>query len=270
MSKCYKLFCEQYPDTYKQILSVYKDTVALGNAEKTVAQRQQLFHSTSKRFTQLFNSVAKCHAFEGAFLLAGSVVNQDGGIGYMHTTPSAENFFLERCRADEDEMVGHFKAHIYSRSSLAMVAEAFDGGKEPQDPCAEYVLSLNYIANSLFSLVGRGCNWASGRLFPWKNLPKNLAKSSIVCYNFPDNVLFPGEERQPRPKGGSKGISDLTLAECGTLIAALTDKSKHGLHFVVKPDLHGSPIIYGAPPDTDSKHAFAKRMYANLKCDRHG
>ncbi|KAI6004800.1 hypothetical protein EDD15DRAFT_2359662 [Pisolithus albus] len=135
MSKCYKLFCKQYPDTYKQILSVYKDTMALGNAEKTVAQRQQLFHSTSKRFTQLFNSVAKCHAFEGAFLLAGSVVNQDGGIGYMHTTPSAENFFLEQCHADEDEMVGHFKAHIYSRSSPAMVAEAFDSGKEPQDPC---------------------------------------------------------------------------------------------------------------------------------------
>ncbi|KIK12778.1 hypothetical protein PISMIDRAFT_69945, partial [Pisolithus microcarpus 441] len=103
-----------------------------------------------------------------------------------------------------------------------------------------------------------------------------LAKSSIVCYNFPDNVLFPGEERQPRPKSGSKGISDLALAECGTLIAALTDKSKHGLHFVVKPDVHDalyysrSPVIYGAPPDPESKHSFAKRMYANLKCDRNG
>ncbi|KIK16805.1 hypothetical protein PISMIDRAFT_15592 [Pisolithus microcarpus 441] len=332
MSKCYKLFCEQFPDTYRQILAVYKDTVVLGNAEKTVAQRQQLFHSTSKRFVQLFNSIAKCHAFEGAFLLAGSVINQDGGIGYMHTTPGAENFFLERCHADEDEMVGHFKAHIYSRSSLAMVAEAFDSGKEPQDPsemkdqsnkrfhcpsssttddagpsemkdesrrqfqgCSSATDSVNTCTveqSTLDSeergdhgrlrtllvqaLMERGCNWASGRLFPWKNLPKSLAKSSIVCYNFPDKVLFPSEERQPCPKSGSKGISDLTLAECGTLIAALTDKSKHGLRFVVKPDLHDalyysrSPVIYGAPLDPDLKHAFAKRMYANLKCDRHG
>ncbi|KIK20358.1 hypothetical protein PISMIDRAFT_39028, partial [Pisolithus microcarpus 441] len=258
----YKLFCEQFPDTYRQILAVYKDTVVLGNAEKTIAQCQQLFHSTSKRFVQLFNSIAKCHTFEGVFLLAGSVVNQDGGIGYMHTTPGAENFFLEWCHADKDEMVGHFKAHIYSRSSLAMVVEVFDS--------TEYVLLLNYIANSLFSLVERRCNWASGRLFPWKNLLKSLAKSSIICYNFPDKVLFPGEERQPCPKSGSKGISDLTLVECSTLIATLTDKSKHGLHFIVKPDLHGSPVIYGAPLDPDLKHAFAKRMYANLKCNHHG
>ncbi|KIK11681.1 hypothetical protein PISMIDRAFT_19328 [Pisolithus microcarpus 441] len=316
MSKCYKLFCEQFPDMYKQILAVYKDTVILGNTDKTVAQRQQLFLNTSKRLVQLFNSVAKCHAFEGAFLLAGSIVNQDGGLGYMHTTPNAENFFLERCRADEDEMVGHFKAHIYSRSSLTIVAEAFDSGKQHQGPSAtkddgnkrsqrapqtdvDDTEPFELIDKShkqfqgsplskdgenpctveqstmdseergdhgrlrtllVQALIERGCNWASGRLFPWKNLPKNLARSSVVCYNFPDNVLFP----------------DLTLAECGILIAALTDKSKDGLHFVVKPDAHDalyysqSPIIYGTPPDSDSKHAFAKRMYANLKCDRNG
>ncbi|KIK14924.1 hypothetical protein PISMIDRAFT_16908 [Pisolithus microcarpus 441] len=135
MSKCYKLFCEQFPDMYKQILAMYKDTVVLGKADKTVAQHQHLFHNTSKRLVQLFNSVAKCHAFEGAFLLAGSVVNQDGDLGYMHMTPGAENFFLECCRADEDEMVGHFKAHIY-RSSLTIVAEVFDSDKQHQGPSA--------------------------------------------------------------------------------------------------------------------------------------
>ncbi|KIK13444.1 hypothetical protein PISMIDRAFT_17980 [Pisolithus microcarpus 441] len=156
MSKCYKLFCKQFPDTYKQILAVYKDTVILGNTDKTVAQCQQLFHNTSKQLVQLFNSIAKCHAFEGAFLLAGSVINQDGGLGYMHTTPNAENFFLEWCHADEDKM------------------------------------------------------------------------------------------------------------------------STDGLHFVVKLDAHDalyyswSPVIYGTPPDSDLKHAFAKRMYANLKCDHNG
>ncbi|KIK23452.1 hypothetical protein PISMIDRAFT_10935 [Pisolithus microcarpus 441] len=332
MSKCYKLFCEQFPDTYKQILAMYKDTVVLGNADKTVAQRQHLFHNTSKQLMQLFNSVAKCHAFEGAFLLAGSVVNQDGGLGYMHTTPGAENFFLERCCADEDEMVGHFKVHIY-RSSLTIVTEAFDSDKRHQGPSAtkdginkhsqgapqtdvvddtepselideshkrfqgspltkdgenpctveqstmdsEECSDHRHLQTLLVqALIECGCNWASGRLFPWKNLPKNLVRSSIVCYNFPDNVLFPGEEQQPHPKSRSKGILDLTLAECGILIAALTDKSKDGLHFMVKPDAHDalyysrSPVIYGAPPDSDSKYAFTKRMYANLKCDCNG
>ncbi|KAI5983166.1 hypothetical protein EDC04DRAFT_1751465 [Pisolithus marmoratus] len=34
MSKCYKLFCGQSLDTYKQILATYKDIVVLANADK--------------------------------------------------------------------------------------------------------------------------------------------------------------------------------------------------------------------------------------------
>ncbi|KAI6115885.1 hypothetical protein F5141DRAFT_1212476 [Pisolithus sp. B1] len=335
MSKGYKLFCEQFLDTYKQILVVYKDTMVLGNGDKAVAQHQQLFYSVSKQFVQLFNSVANCHAFKGPFLLAGSVINQDGSIGYMHTTPSAKNNDVTLMKMKWWDTL----RHTYT--------EAFDGGKQPHDlsgmkdqsnkhthhtsstdgansagpskmkdeshrqfqgsssakdgenmcmveqstldseeqgdhghlrtllvqTLSTSSFLLHYIAYSLFLLVEHRCNWASGRLFPWKNLPKSLARSSIICYNFPDNILFPSEEQQPCPKSGSKGISDLTLVECRTLIAALTDKSKHGLCFMVKPDMHDalyyswSPVIYGAPLDSDSKHASAKRMYANLKCD---
>ncbi|KIK14923.1 hypothetical protein PISMIDRAFT_16907 [Pisolithus microcarpus 441] len=45
---------------------------------------------------------------------------------------------------------------------------------------------------------------------------------------------------------------------------------------MVKPDAHDalyysqSPVIYGAPPDSNSKYAFAKQMYANLKCNPNG
>ncbi|KAI6038107.1 hypothetical protein EDC04DRAFT_2604295 [Pisolithus marmoratus] len=45
---------------------------------------------------------------------------------------------------------------------------------------------------------------------------------------------------------------------------------------MVKLDAHDalyyarSPVIYGAPPESDLKHAFSKRMYANLKCDCDG
>ncbi|KAI6012304.1 hypothetical protein BKA83DRAFT_4500789 [Pisolithus microcarpus] len=35
-------------------------------------------------------------------------------------------------------------------------------------------------------------------------------------------------------------------------------------------DVWYSPVIYGAPPDPESIHSFAKRMYANLKCDHNG
>ncbi|KAF9233116.1 hypothetical protein BU15DRAFT_80471 [Melanogaster broomeanus] len=58
--------------------------------------------------------------------MAGSVINQDGGLGHTFTTPGAENFFHEHCRADSNEIIGHFKAHIYNKSSLTMVSQAFN------------------------------------------------------------------------------------------------------------------------------------------------
>ena len=61
--------------------------------------------------------------------MAGNIVNQDASLGYVYTTPGAENvslciywyltdiylakqFFLERCHADPDTIVGHLKTHI--------------------------------------------------------------------------------------------------------------------------------------------------------------
>lgn len=82
-----------------------------------------------------------------------------------------------------------------------------------------------------YHTVKVGCKWAASKLFPWKNLPRKLAKSGVVCYNYLDNVLFPGEEQQSHSKGGLKGISDLTLSKCSTLIAVLGDTSKDRLYF---------------------------------------
>ncbi|KIJ58398.1 hypothetical protein HYDPIDRAFT_102742, partial [Hydnomerulius pinastri MD-312] len=112
MSKCYRSFRQEFPDTWQEILATYDEADALGDMDKTVAQRQQLFHKMSTKFAQSFAAMAKSHAFEGAFVMAGSVVNQDGGLGFAFNTPGAENFFTERCRADSDEMIGHLKAHI--------------------------------------------------------------------------------------------------------------------------------------------------------------
>ncbi|KAI6119024.1 hypothetical protein EDD16DRAFT_1519579 [Pisolithus croceorrhizus] len=243
MSKCYKLFCKQFLDTYKQILVVYNDTVVLGNGDKAVAQHQQLFYSMSKQFVQLFNSVANCHVFEGAFLLAGSVINQDGSIGYMHTTPSTKNYS--------------------SRSSLAIIAEAFDGSNQPHDLSGMKDQSNKHTHHTSST---DGANNAG----PSKMKGSSSAKDGEI------HVWLSRALWIQRSRSGSKGISDLILAECRTLIAALTDKSKHGLCFMVKPDMYDalyyswSPVIYGAPLDSDSKHASAKRMYANLKCDHLG
>ena len=70
-------------------------------------------------------------------------------------------------------------------------------------------------------------------------MPPKLAKSSVVCYNFPDTVMLPSKEQQPRTKAGLKGISDLSLTECSALIAAFSDTSKDGLRFELVPKKRG-------------------------------
>ncbi|KIJ57799.1 hypothetical protein HYDPIDRAFT_103826, partial [Hydnomerulius pinastri MD-312] len=275
MSKCYRSFRQEFPDTWQEILATYDEADALGDMDKTVAQRQQLFHKMSTKFAQSFAAMAKSHAFEGAFVMAGSVVNQDGGLGFAFNTPGAENFFTERCRADSDEMIGHLKAHIYNKSSLATVAQAFDDDNQQEGPPTKKEADDDDNAPECSS-DKVGCKWASGKLFPWKGLPAKLAKSGIVCYNYPGLASLPGEERQRKPKGGSKGISDLTLAECSILVNALSDTSGDGLHFKHVPELKADlmasriPVIHGAAPDHNSPLAHAKRMFSNLKCDHKG
>ena len=83
-----------------------------------------------------------------------------------------------------------------------------------------------------------GLKFASQKLFPWKSLPGQLVSNMLVMYNWPADVIFPGEER--RGKGSSKGISDLTLAECSKLIGALTDTSSNRLSIQYVPKMKGT------------------------------
>ncbi|KIK23753.1 hypothetical protein PISMIDRAFT_10713 [Pisolithus microcarpus 441] len=62
--------------------------------------------------------------------MAGSIVNQDASLGYAYTTPGAEDFFMERCHTDTDAIIGHFKAHIYNRLSLAHATEVFHADRK--------------------------------------------------------------------------------------------------------------------------------------------
>jgi len=67
-------------------------------------------------------------------------------------------------------------------------------------------------------------------------LPR-LASSGLVLVNWPDGVMFPGEER--RSCTMPKGISDLTLAECSKLLAAMNDIGESRLHIRSVPHLKG-------------------------------
>ncbi|KAI5987242.1 hypothetical protein EDD15DRAFT_2174002 [Pisolithus albus] len=110
--KCYELFKKEYSDTWQEILIKFEESTQYTETGKTVAQRQQLFNKSAKRFTQSLVALLKAHGIEAALVMAGSIVNQDASLGYAYTTPGAEDFFMERCHADTDAIIGHFKAHI--------------------------------------------------------------------------------------------------------------------------------------------------------------
>ena len=102
-------------------------------------------------------------------------------------------------------------------------------------------LSCTYFHNHLMLLKESfGLKFASQKLFPWKSLPGQLASSMLVMYNWPADVIFPGEEHR------GKGISDLMLAECSKLIAGLTDTSSSKLYIWHLPKMKGmASFSYG-------------------------
>jgi len=64
--------------------------------------------------------------------------------------------------------------------------------------------------------------------------PQKLGQHTLICVNWPNAVLFPGQECVSRSK--PKGISDLTIPECMQDVAALQDSGPHRLHFKFKPN----------------------------------
>jgi len=64
----------------------------------------------------------------------------------------------------------------------------------------------------------------------------HLASSGLVLVNWPEGVMFLGEE--PTSYSMPKGISDLSHLECSKLTAALNDPSKNSLH--IRRVLHKS------------------------------
>ncbi|KIM54151.1 hypothetical protein SCLCIDRAFT_31332 [Scleroderma citrinum Foug A] len=300
--KCYELFKKRYPDTWQGILAKFEESVQYTEMGKTFGHWQQLFNRSVKQFTQLFAALLKAHSIEAAFVMAGGIVNQDASLGYVYTTPGAEDFFMQRCRADDNAIIGHFKAHIYNQLSLTCVTEVLhtnksdikgkgkgketDRGQDVVDLTSDYDGPVpdngsderedhNLVKKLLSALVeSHGQTWADGKLFPWKQLPQKLGQHALICVNWPNAVLFPGQECLSHTK--PKGISDLTIPECLQVIAVLRDSGPHKLHFKLDPnsksDLLASkrPVIIGAPPLHDSESLKVKRIFYNGKVDYEG
>ncbi|KAG2096050.1 uncharacterized protein F5147DRAFT_778412 [Suillus discolor] len=78
------------------------------------------------------------------------------------------------------------------------------------------------IMGGLTALVASVSGTLRGRTqndFPWKTLPKELARLGCCLVNYPNKTLMPGETRPTLSR--SKGIHDLTLPHRINLVNAL-------------------------------------------------
>ncbi|KAG2750876.1 hypothetical protein P692DRAFT_20728477, partial [Suillus brevipes Sb2] len=110
--KCYEKFKDTFPDTYQDILSKHEEVALLSSSPQTIAQRGQAFQKHYRSVTSILESGSARFGFEAAVVLCGKVVNEDGSLGHSYNTPGAGGFWEMRCRASDDMIIGHLKAHV--------------------------------------------------------------------------------------------------------------------------------------------------------------
>ncbi|KAG1843040.1 hypothetical protein F4604DRAFT_1689634 [Suillus subluteus] len=288
-TQCYDKFKEAYPDSYQDLLSMHEEAALLGSSTQTIAQRRQGFQKHYRRVIQILESASAKSGFEAAIVLCGKVVNEDGSLGHSYCTPGAAGFWQTRCRASDDAIIGHIKAHVYNISSLAAVDEVFhddahsnpltphstsnDGRDQSQAPEGRDD-GLKWVKLELIKQVaqlGGKCAWDKN--FPWKGMSSALADANLCIRGYPAHkCLLPGEAHNENSK--NKGIGALTQKEIAVLVEAL----KSGTMQVVKVDkAHRAsvmaserPVITGIAPPSDCPHAGARRLFINGDTDYHG
>ncbi|KAG1840054.1 hypothetical protein F4604DRAFT_1690916 [Suillus subluteus] len=288
-TQCYDKFKKAYPDSYQDLLSMHEEAALLGSSTQTIAQRGQGFQKHYRRVIQILESASAKSGFEAAIVLCGKVVNEDGSLGHSYCTPGAAGFWQTRCRASDDAIIGHIKAHVYNISSLAAVDEVFhddahsdpltphstpnDGRDQSQAP-EGWDDGLKWVKLELIKQVaqlGGKCAWDKN--FPWKGMSSALADANLCIRGYPAHkCLLPGEAHNENSK--NKGIGALTQKEIAVLMEAL----KSGMMQVVKVDkAHQAsvmaserPVITGIAPPSDCPHAGARQLFINGDTDYHG
>ncbi|KAG1789413.1 uncharacterized protein HD556DRAFT_1447028 [Suillus plorans] len=283
---CYEKFKGAFPDDYQDILSAYNEANHIGSAS-TLNQRQQSFQKLYRRVATLLDSASTRFGFEAAIVLCGNVVNQDASLGHVHMTQAAAGFFETRCRANDDTIIGHLKAHVFNATSRSVVEDAFHEGED--DICDRDASPSLKDDVSDIQVIGDPLKWlkqeltrqvdnlngkfASFKNFPWIMMPSALANKNLCIKGYPAHkCLLPGEYHNMNSK--SKGIRGLTQKEVGIIVEAL----KAGMMFVEKiPKASRAaliaseiPVITGEAPPSDHPHAGAQQMFANRHTDYNG
>ncbi|OAX32111.1 hypothetical protein K503DRAFT_787412 [Rhizopogon vinicolor AM-OR11-026] len=287
-TKCYELFKGAFPDTYKNILTVYDEMKMLSGSPHTVSQHAQELQKYYKRLFSTIDSAAAKFGFETAVIICGKIVNQDASLGQVHMSPGAADFFSFQCHADDDTIIGHLKAHVYNKTSLTTVEEAFNDESPEHKKEEDTFPKAQDVSTEPTEGRDEGIQWFKKEFplrvaqqggsippgdFPWKQMIGILADAGLFIKGYPAHkCLMPGEYSSVSAK--NKGIAGLPREG----ITALVDALKAGTMRVVKSSskLRASliaselPVIIGEAPPSTWDHSCAHCMFANGQTDYGG
>ncbi|OJA17486.1 hypothetical protein AZE42_11234 [Rhizopogon vesiculosus] len=278
-TKCYELFKGTFPDTYKNILAVW-----LASHSIPVCPRVSKILQAA---IQYGNAAAKFD-FKTAVVICGKIVNQDASLGQVHMSPGTADFFSFRCRADDDTIIGHLKAHVYNKTSLTTVEEAFNDESPEYEKEEDTFPKAQDVSTEPTEGRDEGIQWFKKEFplrvaqqggsippgdFPWKRMIGILGDAGLFIEGYPAHkCLMPGEYSSVSAK--NKGIARLPREG----ITALVDALKAGTMQVVKSSskLRASliaselPVIIGEAPPSTWDHSCARHMFANGQTDYGG
>ncbi|KAG0705800.1 hypothetical protein DFH29DRAFT_996454 [Suillus ampliporus] len=216
--------------------------------------------------------------FEAAIVLCGKVVNEDGSLGHSYSTPGAAGFWEMRCRASDDVIIGHLKAHVYNTTLLSAVEEAFpeteDDSREKLTPSlANDVDQPSDVQEITKQAAKFHCTINSGKIFPWKLMPAALVEANLRIEGYPAHkCILPGKAHSKNAL--NKGIGALMQKEIATLVDSLKAGTMRITQFP-KEDRSAvtaseKAIIEGEAPPPEWPHHGARRLFLDGHTDHNG
>ncbi|KAG1853449.1 hypothetical protein DFJ58DRAFT_728198 [Suillus subalutaceus] len=287
------------------ILDTHDELTSLGGLPHTVSQRAQAFQRLHRRVTNILDIASTKFSFKSAIVMCGKVVNQDASLGHVHMTPGATDFFLTRCCADNDTIIGHLKAQVYNTILLSTVEGTFMDNEDDDVAFSKDVDSkdvssnlkdmedhasdqqegreekgrednIKWIKREITKQVAMcGGKLGTVRMFPWKLMPSTLADDNVCIKGYPaHNCVLPGDTRGVTSQSKSKGVASLTQKEVTILVEALKAKTMYveKVSITKQAAVIASEIlvIIGEAPPSDYPHAGARRLFIDGHMDHNG
>ncbi|KAG2353928.1 hypothetical protein BDR07DRAFT_1382668 [Suillus spraguei] len=236
-----------FPDKYKDILSIHDEVKMLSASPQTVSQCGQEFQKYYQRMFSIADGAAAKFGFETAMVICGKIVNQDASLGQVHTMPGAAEFWSLQCQADDDTIIGHLKAHVYNKTSLAVVEGAFDDLPEDDDEASSK--DVDMIPSTEVEGREESLWWFKKEITKRvTDLGGNaLAAGGLNIEGYPAHkCLMPGESHDPTAKN-NKGIDYSGPEHVETSVAQTRVKKGKNISKARDPE-HQEPVMSPCPP----------------------